>query len=81
MAIIIITQLDSYYLDRLFGFMKLITNYTIIPRIILLRAEAIDETISRALLIRTVRFTVPQAATVVESVEKIFYSQKQYKRF
>lgn len=61
--------------------MKLITNSTIIPRTILLNAEAIDDTINRALLIRTVRFTVPQAATILVSVEKIFYSQKQYKRF
>lgn len=79
-AMMMMTKLDSYSLDRDLGFMKLIISSTTIPKTTLLRAEATEDTIRRALFIRIVRFTLPHAVEIAESKERMFYSQKQYRR-
>ena len=80
-AMMMMMKLASYYLDLVLGFMKLMMSSTMIPRIMLLRAEATEETMSRALLMRMVLLTVPQAETMAVSEDRMFSSQKQYSRF
>ena len=76
-AMMMMMKLASYYLDLVLGFMKLMMSSTMIPRMMLLRAEATDETMRRALLMRMVLLTVPQAETMAVSEDRIFSSQKQ----
>lgn len=72
-AMMIITKLASYSLDLVTGFMKWIINSTIKTRMMLLKAEATDDTMSNALFIKMVLFTDPHALTMAVSDERIFY--------